>query len=69
MINNKLNLYLRIVIPSPTFNFIIHCTDSLNLNSASYNKKGMDGQVSMFDLGSENNEEENNLNEIKYNFM
>ena len=29
----------------------------------------MDGQVSMFDLGSENNEEENNLNEIKYNFM
>ena len=35
----------------------------------SYNKKGMDGQVSMFDLGSENNEEENNLNEIKYNFM
>ena len=23
----------------------------------------------MFDLGSENNEEENNLNEIKYNFM
>ena len=31
----------------------------------SYNKKGMNGQVSMFDLGGE---EENNLNEIKYNF-
>ena len=33
----------------------------------SYNKKGMDGQVSMFDLGS-SSEEENNLEEIKYNF-
>ena len=32
----------------------------------SYNKKGMNGQVSMFDLGG--NDEENNLNEIKYNF-
>ena len=32
----------------------------------SHNKKGMNGQVSMFDLGSEN--EENNLNEIKYKF-
>ena len=32
----------------------------------SYNKKGMSGQVSMFDLGG--NDEENNLNEIKYNF-
>jgi len=32
----------------------------------SYNKKGMSGQVSMFDLGGGN--EENNLNEIKYNF-
>jgi len=31
----------------------------------SYNKKGMSGQVSMFDLGGE---EDNNLNEIKYNF-
>ena len=34
----------------------------------SYNKKGIDGQVSMFDLGGESNEEENNINEIKYNF-
>ncbi len=34
----------------------------------SYNKKGMNGQVSMFDLGS-SAEEENNLNEIKYNFI
>ena len=34
----------------------------------SYNKKGMDGQVSMFDLGG-SSEEENNLNEIKYNFV
>ena len=34
----------------------------------SYNKKGMDGQVSMFDLGG-SYEEENNLNEIKYNFV
>ena len=33
----------------------------------SYNKKGMDGQVSMFDLGS-SSEAENNLEEIKYNF-
>ena len=32
----------------------------------SYNKKGMSGQVSMFDLGG--NDENNNLNEIKYNF-
>ncbi len=32
----------------------------------SYNKKGMSGQVSMFDLGGDS--EENNLNEIKYNF-
>ena len=32
----------------------------------SYNKKGMNGQVSMFDLG--NSEEENNLSDIKYNF-
>ena len=32
----------------------------------SYNKKGMSGQVSMFDLGG--SDEENNLNEIKYNF-
>ena len=32
----------------------------------SYNKKGMSGQVSMFDLGGD--DEENNLNEIKYNF-
>jgi len=31
----------------------------------SHNKKGMDGQVSMFDLGGE----EDNLNEIKYNFV
>ena len=31
----------------------------------SYNKKGMSGQVSMFDLGGE---DDNNLNEIKYNF-
>ena len=31
----------------------------------SYNKKGISGQVSMFDLGGD---EENNLNEIKYNF-
>jgi len=31
-----------------------------------YNKKGMSGQVSMFDLGGD--DEENNLNEIKYNF-
>jgi len=31
----------------------------------SYNKKGMSGQVSMFDLGGN---EEDNLNEIKYNF-
>ena len=35
----------------------------------SYNKKGIDGQVSMFDLGGESNEKENNINEIKYNFM
>ena len=35
----------------------------------SYNKKGIDGQVSMFDLGRESDEEENNINEIKYNFM
>ena len=37
----------------------------------SYNKKGMDGQVSMFDLGSSSDlssEAENNLEEIKYNF-
>ena len=37
----------------------------------SYNKKGMDGQVSMFDLGSSSelsSETENNLQEIKYNF-
>ena len=33
----------------------------------SYNKKGMSGQVSMFDLGG--NDENNNLNEIKYNFF
>ena len=33
----------------------------------SHNKKGMSGQVSMFDLGG--NDEENNLNEIKYNFV
>ena len=33
----------------------------------SYNKKGMNGQVSMFDLGG--SEEDNNLNEIKYNFV
>ena len=33
----------------------------------SYNKKGMSGQVSMFDLGG-SDEENNNLNEIKYNF-
>ncbi len=33
----------------------------------SHNKKGMNGQVSMFDLGG--NEEENNLDEIKYNFV
>ena len=32
----------------------------------SYNKKGMNGQVSMFDLGGE--QEENNLKEIKYQF-
>ena len=32
----------------------------------SYNKKGMNGQVSMFDLGGE--QEENNLKEIKYKF-
>ena len=32
----------------------------------SYNKKGMNGQVSMFDLG--NSEEENNLSDIKYKF-
>ena len=32
----------------------------------SYNKKGMNGQVSMFDLGGE---EGNNLDEIKYNFV
>lgn len=31
-----------------------------------HNKKGMSGQVSMFDLGGDDNE--NNLNEIKYNF-
>ena len=31
-----------------------------------YNKKGMSGQVSMFDLGGD--DEDNNLNEIKYNF-
>ena len=34
----------------------------------SYNKKGIDGQVSMFDLGGESSEGENNINEIKYNF-
>ena len=37
----------------------------------SYNKKGMDGQVTMFDLGSSSDltsEAENNLEEIKYNF-
>ena len=34
----------------------------------SYNKKRMDGQVSMFDLGG-SSEEENNLNEIKYIFV
>mgnify|MGYP002587016215 FL=1 len=37
----------------------------------SYNKKGIDGQVSMFDLGSSSDlssEAENNLEEIKYNF-
>ncbi len=33
----------------------------------SYNKKGMNGQVSMFDLGAQ--DEENNLDEIKYNFV
>ena len=33
----------------------------------SINKKGLDGQVSMFDLGS--NGEEQNLNEIKYTFL
>ncbi len=33
----------------------------------SYNKKGMNGQVSMFDLGS--SDEDNNLNDIKYNFV
>ncbi len=34
----------------------------------SYNKKGFDGQVSMFDLGTtEENAEENKLNEMKYN--
>ena len=33
----------------------------------SYNKKGMNGQVSMFDLG--NSDEDNNLNDIKYNFV
>ena len=33
----------------------------------SYNKKGINGQVSMFDLGG--TEENNNLNEIKYNFI
>ena len=32
-----------------------------------HNKKGMDGQVSMFDLGA--NGEENNLKEVKYNFV
>ncbi len=32
----------------------------------SYAKKGMNGQVSMFDLGGDN--EEDNLNDIKYNF-
>ena len=32
----------------------------------SYNKKGMNGQVSMFDLGG--SEEENNLSDIKYKF-
>ena len=32
----------------------------------SHNKKGMSGQVSMFDLGG--SDEDNNLNEIKYNF-
>ena len=31
-----------------------------------YNKKGMSGQVSMFDLGG--GDDDNNLNEIKYNF-
>ena len=33
----------------------------------SYNKKGINGQVSMFDLSA--SEDENNLNEIKYNFI
>lgn len=33
----------------------------------SHNKKGISGQVSMFDLGGE--DEESNLNEIKYNFV
>ena len=33
----------------------------------SHNKKGMSGQVSMFDLGG--SDEDNNLNEIKYNFV
>ena len=33
----------------------------------SYNKKGMNGQVSMFDLGS-TEEDQNNLNEVKYNY-
>lgn len=33
----------------------------------SHNKKGISGQVSMFDLGGE--DEGNNLNEIKYNFV
>ena len=33
----------------------------------SHNKKGMSGQVSMFDLGG--TEEDNNLNEIKYSFV
>ena len=33
----------------------------------SHNKKGMSGQVSMFDLGG--SDEYNNLNEIKYNFV
>ena len=33
----------------------------------SYNKKGMNGQVSMFDLGN-TEEDQNNLNEVKYNY-
>ncbi len=34
----------------------------------SYNRKGMNGQVSMFDLGGKEEEESNNLNKVKYNF-